>query len=173
MVSEIVVSPNNVRGLGNIVSPAKTLEDFNAYKASVEMDTEDIDGIPSVVFILTGFYSTQIILNVPIWCPFVDNGSFDISYILLGDDETPLANKTILTYIGEDYIGSSTSNSDGEGTINIDMSDEIGYEYPIRLVFEGTDQFDECEASETVIVGCSFISLDITGTKLREGRYNG
>ena len=170
MVSEIVVSPNNVRGLGNIVSPAKTLEDFNAYKASVEMDTEDIDGIPSVVFILTGFYSTQIILNAPTWCPFVDNGSFDISYTLLGDGETPISDKIINVYVGDDYVTSSVSDTDGNGTIHIGMSDEIGYEYPIRLVFEGTDKFDECEATETVIVGCSFISLDITGNNLRECR---
>ena len=173
MVSEIVVSPRNVRGLGNIISPSKTLEDFNAYKASVDMSSDDIDGIPCTVFLLSGFYSTQIILNTPTWCPFVDNGYFNISYILLGEDETPLANKTILAYVGEDYVSSSTSNNNGEGTIHIYMSDEIGYTYPIHLVFEGTDQFDECEATETVITGCSLITIGIDGNNLRRGRYNG
>lgn len=51
MQEKIIVTPSEVRGLGNIVIP-KSSTDYAKYKSSMTVDTEEVDGIERTVYTL-------------------------------------------------------------------------------------------------------------------------
>ena len=51
MQDKIIVTPSEIRGLGNIVIP-KSTTNFNTYNSIVTSDTEEIDGISKTVYTL-------------------------------------------------------------------------------------------------------------------------
>ena len=53
MVEKITINPERVRGLGNIISPSKTVDDFTAYNSTITSTTELINKVSTVVYNLT------------------------------------------------------------------------------------------------------------------------
>ena len=51
MVEYIIVSPEEVRGGGNIISPAKEASDYTGYLSSLTVATgESVNGLPATVY---------------------------------------------------------------------------------------------------------------------------
>ena len=53
MVEKITINPERVRGLGNIISPSKTVSDFTAYNSTITSGNETINKVSTVVYNLT------------------------------------------------------------------------------------------------------------------------
>ena len=61
MVEKITINPERVRGLGNIISPSKTVDDFTAYNSTITSTTELINKVSTVVYnlsVMGGFVLT-------------------------------------------------------------------------------------------------------------------
>lgn len=50
MVEKIIVSPEDVRGGGNIISPSKSSSDYIGYLSSLTESEETVNGLPVQVF---------------------------------------------------------------------------------------------------------------------------
>ena len=53
MVEKIIVSPEQVRGGGNIISPAKELSDYTGYLSDLTESNTTVNGLPVKVFDLS------------------------------------------------------------------------------------------------------------------------
>ena len=101
MVDKIFVKPDEVRGLGNIVSPSKTLEDFSAYGCSLSFEDDE--------------YTMTYESNERVW---VDTGSGSYNYgeavDLSAHINTRVAGLTMQFFDGETLIGEATTDNNGE-----------------------------------------------------------
>ena len=52
MVEKIIISPESIRGLGNIVMP-KTGADFEEYNCTMEVSEDTVNGEDVTVYVLT------------------------------------------------------------------------------------------------------------------------
>lgn len=53
MVEKVIISPNEVRGGGNIISPAKNLSDYTGYLSGLSESSETVNGLPLQMFDLS------------------------------------------------------------------------------------------------------------------------
>lgn len=62
MVEKVIVKPNEIRGLGNIIIP-KSLSDFTLYNSALSSSTKTVNGVSTTVYTLTSDLS-GILLTV-------------------------------------------------------------------------------------------------------------
>ena len=53
MVEKITINPSRVRGVGNIISPSKTVSDFTPYNSTITSGNETINKLSTVVYNLS------------------------------------------------------------------------------------------------------------------------
>lgn len=107
MVEKITISPAEVRGYGDIVSP-KTLEDFTNYMSGL---TES-DGVYTLTYDETGTY-----LNLSASPTTIQYGSSTVFTAVLTQTGEPVEGETVGFYEGETLLGSDTTDSNGEATL--------------------------------------------------------
>jgi len=113
MVEKIPVRPESVRGLGNIISPAKTLEDFSVYNSSLSY--------------VDGFYTMEYVSNVSVTLTsdksilsYADGDSATLTVTVL-EDSSAVSGETVEFYRYVDgtndvLLGSDVTDSNGEAT---------------------------------------------------------
>ena len=112
MVEQIRITPNEVRGYGNIILP-KNVSDFDT-ALTLDTDTETINGTTYTVYTLTD----EI---VSITCT-VDNatitlgGDVTLTATLLDEDDDPITSATVYFRHGAETIGTGTTNNSGVAT---------------------------------------------------------
>lgn len=77
MVEKVIISPEEVRGGGNIISPAKNSSDYSGYLSNISESSETVNGLPIKVFDLT--------LNANSIGRFSINGQGHLMFTLEGD----------------------------------------------------------------------------------------
>ncbi|MBR3140446.1 MAG: hypothetical protein IKF11_06230 [Methanobrevibacter sp.] len=167
-MEKIIVNPEKVRGLGNILFP-KSLEDFETYLSKLTSATEDINDVSNNTYVLNSFLSTQIILDAPEWCPFVNNGNIEVNFSVKGGNRL-VKNAAVKVYVNDVFQSSYDSESSGTGSFNVVMSNNTRI-YGIKAKYNGTTNYGESETTITIIAGCSSIELNISGENLEEGGY--
>ena len=141
MVEKITISPSEVRGYGDIVSP-KTTEDFTNYMSGL---TES-DGVYTLVYDETGTY-----LNLSASPTTVSYGGSVVFTAVLTQTGEPVEGETVSFYEGETLLGSDTTDSNGEATLT--KSDFTVGSHSVKAVY------DEVESSA---VSVSVTKLAVT-----------
>ena len=110
MVEKIPVRPESVRGLGNIISPAKTLEDFSVFNSRLSY----VDGLYTMeyTFISVTLTSDKSILS------YADGDSATLTATVL-EDSSAVSGETVEFYRYVDgtndvLLGSDVTDSNGE-----------------------------------------------------------
>lgn len=106
-MDKIIVPFEDVRGLGNIVSP-KSLEDFEEYLSSVSKGTETINDVEMEVYTLVG-NSNKIVLTADY--NSIDYGDIvHLTAVVTDFEDNPITDLTVSFYDGETLLGTATCN---------------------------------------------------------------
>ena len=114
MVEKIIVSPESIRGLGNIVVP-KTGADFEEYNCTMEVSDDTVNGEDVTVYVLTP-ETTTISLVLSSNVSTVTAGGNVILSVTVTEDEVPVSGQSVSFKLGGTEIGTGTTNSSGVAT---------------------------------------------------------
>ena len=131
MVEKIIVSPGDVRGLGNIVDP-KLVGDFETELCVLDEDTEVIQS--TVLSIYTMSYSNINITLATSSASVTFGGSITLTATVL-DGSTAVSGETVYFKYGADIIGTGTTNSSGKATTT--YTPPLGGSYSFIATYEG------------------------------------
>ena len=114
MVEKIIVSPESIRALGNIVVP-KTGADFEEYNCTMEVSEDTVNGEDVTVYVLTPETTTiNVVLSSNV--STVTAGSNVILSVTVTEDEVPVSGQSVSFKLGSTELGTSTTNSSGVAT---------------------------------------------------------
>ena len=114
MVEKIIISPESIRGLGNIVMP-KNGADFEEYNCTMEVSEDTVNGETVTVYVLTP-ETTTISLVLSSNVSTVTAGSNVILSVTVTEDEVPVSGQSVSFKLGGTELGTSTTNSSGVAT---------------------------------------------------------
>ena len=114
MVEKIIISPESIRGLGNIVMP-KTGADFEEYNCTMEVGEDTVNGEDVTVYVLTP-ETTTISLVLSSNVSTVTAGGDVILSVTVTEDEVPVSGQSVSFKLGSTELGTSTTNSSGVAT---------------------------------------------------------
>ena len=114
MVEKIIVSPESIRGLGNIVVP-KTGADFEEYNCTLEVGEDTVNSETVTVYVLTP-ETTVISLVLSSNVSTVTVGGNVILSVTVTEDEVPVSGASVSFKLGSTEIGTGTTNSSGVAT---------------------------------------------------------
>ena len=146
MVQRVTVSPSEVRGYGDIVSP-KNLEDFTEYMCSV---TES-DGVYTMVYDDTATYLTLSASPTTI-----TYGESTVLTATLTVEGEKASGETVYFYEGETLLGSDETDSNGEATLT--KSDFSIGSHSVKAVY---DEIESNAVSVSVNKLTSTITLSV------------
>ena len=119
MQDKIIVTPSEVRGLGNVVSE-KELEDFLVYMSTITSTSEEVDGITRKVYAL-GYVPPQVSLTLTLEKTVLDYDEHTNLIATLSDENNVgIPNEEVKFYNENSYLFyTGTTDSNGVITINI------------------------------------------------------
>ena len=119
MQDKIIVTPSEVRGLGNIVSE-KELEDFLVYMSTITSTSEEVDGITRKVYAL-GYVPPQVSLTLTLEKTVLDYDEHtNLIATLLDENNVGIPNEEVKFYNENSYLFyTGTTDSNGVITINV------------------------------------------------------
>ena len=172
MVEKITVSPQEVRGYGNVVDE-KELDDYlnfrcDSYKGTYE-GHDVIKGVEELVFAMEPFISSLDLSGANV--AYGNHVPLSSRLVRVGEDYGYcIAGKTIVLMEGEDVIGSEVSHAnvlaDTGDTVFHNIFLPVG-DHRLHAVFEGDDEYPPA-ASETITVNVRKASYDIQWETDRE-----
>ena len=131
MVEKIIVSPGDVRGLGNIVDP-NLVGDFETERCVLDEDTEVIQS--TVLSIYTMSYSNINITLATSSASVTFGGSITLTATVL-NGSTAVSGETVYFKYGADIIGTGTTNSSGKATTT--YTPPLGGSYSFIATYAG------------------------------------
>ena len=117
MVEKIIINPQKIRGLGNIVSK-KTEDDFTLSGCNIDEGTDTVNGVSSTVFSLesNSVHDYSIAFGSSTYNAIA--GSCTVTVTLL-DDGVAVSGATISVTGSDSSLYTGITNSNGVATINI------------------------------------------------------
>lgn len=185
MSDKISVNPENVRGLGDIVSP-KLLTDFDTHNVTLTSDTATIDD--DTLPVITSSYlagSKFTSLDFDTVYPSTDTSAV-IGFTLVNASGTAISSATVSVYVNGVLRDICTTDSDGEASYTIDLTIITASLYHVKLVYSGDSSISGCfhnfrfwhgdttsltlisDANPVVVDGVSHLLATLTGTNLLE-----
>lgn len=118
MVEKIIVSPQSIRGLGNIIMP-KSIEDFSQYSCTNTRSDETVNGTTQKVYSISFLESsTSLAANNNI----VAVGSTVALTATVTSDGDPVNGASVNFLDGNEIVATSTTNASGIATANVTPS---------------------------------------------------
>ena len=114
MVEKIIVNPESIRAYGNIIVP-KTGADFNEYNCTMEVGEDTISNETVTVYVLTP-ETTTIELALTSDVSTVTAGGNVVLSVTVTEDEEPVTGQSVSFKLGNDEVGTGTTNSSGVAT---------------------------------------------------------
>lgn len=177
MVEKIIVSPQSVRGHGNIINP-KILEDYNYFNCQVTEHIEDINNVNMTVYGIEGLYKIIFRNNIV----NANSNGLATLYITLLERNSPVNGATISLTGSDGSVYSGITNSDGLATVtvnniagdtiftasysNVSINCIVLYNnYIYSPVLDGTENwysinnnYSPVFANNTISSGCGYLS---------------
>ena len=158
-MDRIVFKPGEVRGGGNIISPSKTLSDFQRYDCELSKNTETIDNTSMTVFGEYYLPGSYFIVDYQDWLP-LDTTEFTVNAVLKTNAGAVISGATVKCTVNNETVLTSTTNSSGEVSFTITAEDY--YIYTCRLEYEGTSSVAGCIENTIVKIG-EIDNVDLIG----------
>ena len=149
-MDKIIVNPLDVRGLGNIVSP-KTISDFGVLNSTISSSTDTVNNESMTVY-TTGYRQGEhLTLSFTGFHIFTETlYSFPVIATLYDSYDDVMINKALTcTVDGTDTVWTGRTNSKGQVTFNIPVTDEGLYRFRVKY----TTGDGGCTGYGQVIIG--------------------
>jgi len=158
-MEKIIVKPNEVRALGDIVSP-KTSSDFLPYQSSIASGTDTDYGTVYTSGVLA---SSNLTVNGSRWItPSGDN--FTVSVVLKNSSNTAISSATVQCIVNEDNVLTATTGNDGTATFTIPKVTDVCV-YDLLFTYAGTSSIAGCFRGFKIYTGSDEWDLDLIGEK--------
>ena len=118
-MDKIIVNPEKVRGLGNIII-SKPISDYKVYKNDLSEVTDVTEGIIAPIFKME--YNSLVVeigrieLSSNVSQAYVENNIVFSATVVTVDDE-PATGQTVTFYQGETVLGTGVTNSNGVASL--------------------------------------------------------
>ena len=148
-MDKLIVMPENVRGLGNILS-SKTLNDFAVYNSNIQSSTGEVNGISRTVFAVSYDSNAGIVASLELEgsaseCHVGDTVILACTVCNSNDNGVP--GKTINFYDdSNNLLGSAVSSVDGVARFNYRLTGVGDFEFVAKY---------ETHTSNQVVISCS------------------
>ena len=143
MVEKIIISPDRVRGLGNIITPKETT-DYELSDCALTTGADTVNGETVTVYTLEYDGTPRSITTLNLLCSVEEECLVGETIGLNCSVVDKVAGATITFYNGSTSIGSSGTNVHGVATLYYKML-EAG-EYSFKATYNNIDS-DEVEIS--------------------------
>lgn len=166
MVDKIIVVPEGIRGLGNIIIP-KTLSDYNAgINSNISSKEESIDEINNTIYELNYYITPVIVINSSSnFIPFVDGAEVQVPIRVLDGNNNPVQDVRVDWEVDNDFHGHLITNSNGNSTFEYLLyivNNQKVYSFDVEFEIAATVHNPKVTNSVTVITGCT-LTLARTG----------
>lgn len=121
MVEKIIISPESIRGLGNIVMP-KTGADFEEYNCTMEVSEDTVNGETVTVYVLTP-ETTTISLVLSSSVDSCGIGDSVVLSVTVTEDSVPVSGASVSFKLAGAEVGTGTTNSSGVATYTYTATD--------------------------------------------------
>ena len=158
-MEKIIVKPNEVRALGDIVSP-KTSSDFLPYQSTISSGTDTDYGTVYTSGVLAGSYLT---ITDDRWITPSDS-SFTVHAVLKNSSDTVITSARVYCTVNEDTVLSGTTNSSGKVAFTVPLVDNVCI-YDLLFTYEGSLSVAGCFRGFRVYTGGDEWELDLIGEK--------
>ena len=135
MVEQIIISPEKIRGNGNIVSPAHSAEEYTRYQSVVNEGTEIVNGIETTVF---GLVYNALDIVISSYSTITVGETVSITGQVSSHAE-PVEGMTVKLYIDDTLIDTATSSNLGE--VSFTYTPEHAGGYSMYLKVEGNETY--------------------------------
>lgn len=115
MVERIIVEPGEVRGLGNIVSPAKTDDSFSMFNSAILSSSDTVNGVSRTVYGLE--YASPASVSLALSSSSVTIGAVvTLTATVLDLNSSPISDASVVFKVNGSQVGTGTTNSSGVAT---------------------------------------------------------
>ena len=155
--------PGDVRGGGNIVSPSKTVSDFDVSDSVVTSVSDTVDGKTVNVFNLGYRGGSYFSVTSGHFVVYTDElSSISLTAVLKKhSDDSAISSATVSCTVNENTTLTGTTNSNGSVTFSIPYDGTMDL-FNIRLKYSGTNSIGGCNAYSRILV----VKEDITGVNI-------
>jgi len=147
-MDRLILVPENVRCLGNIVSPT-TASDFMVDSGMVSTSSDTIDGNHLPVYSLTKKTHTYLVFLSDDWVTPVD-GEFSVSVALRAGTSPVIGQSTIKCIVNEGTVLTSVTGDQAVASFTITAEENVCV-YHLRFIYESSNQ--GCFLDYTVFTG--------------------
>lgn len=166
MVDKIIVVPEGIRGLGNIIIP-KTLQDYNeGANTIISSKEESINGINNTVYELNYYTALVLVINrSSTFIPFVDGAEVQVPIRVLDGNNNPVPDVRVDWEVDNEFTGHLITNSNGNGTFEYllyTVNNQKVYSFDVKFEIAATVHNPKETNIVTVITGCT-LTLARTG----------
>ena len=159
-MDRVVVNPEDVRGLGNIVSP-KSTGDFSVSDSVISSASDSTYGTLYSLGYLTGSY---LVYGGSRWVTPSDT-TFSVSVTLKKhSDDSVIGSASVSCLVNETTTLTATTNSSGVASFNIPVSDYV-CSYKLLFKYAGTNSIAGCFVGALVHTGSDSFDLDLVADK--------
>ena len=150
----ITFRPGDVRGGGNIVSPSKTVSDFDVSDGVVTSVSDTVDGKTVNVFNLGYRGGSYFTVTSGHFVVYTDElSSISLTAVLKKhSDDSAITSSSVSCIVNEGSTLTGTTNSSGSVTFSIPYDGTVNI-FNLRLVYAGTNSIGGCTSYYRVIVG--------------------
>ena len=159
MVDRVIVTPESIRGLGNIVIEKGT-SDYSVFQSELSSGTDTINGEDSTVFCLS--YQGGYVVLLTVSSGSVSYGSSVTLTATVMEAGSGVSGETVTFYDGETSLGTGTTNSSGVATLST-SSLSIG-SHSLSAVSD-----DVVSNSATVTVSKLSTTISLSGSDITYG----
>lgn len=144
-MDRVVVNPDLIRGLGNVVEVDKTVSDFRVDASTVSSGSETVDNLSHRVFELD--YKPRSVLVLESGDSFVDYTSgltgFSVSVVLETGAGVAIGSSTVSCTVNNDTTLTSTTDGSGVAGFTVPITSNISdyvleFQYAGSVVYSGT-----------------------------------
>ena len=146
--------PGDVRGGGNIVSPAKTVSDFDVSDSVVTSVSDTVDGKTVNVFNLGYRGGSYFTVTSGHFVVYTDElSSISLTAVLKKhSDDSAITSSSVSCIVNNGSTLTGTTNSSGSVTFSIPYDGTVNV-FNIKLKYAGTNSIGGCTSYYRVIVG--------------------
>ena len=169
MVDKIIITPEKIRGLGNIIIPKNLTDYIDCNNSSLTSKETTINEIATEVFELNYYITPSIIVNAPTtsFIPYVDGQEITFPITVVDENNNRVQNVRVEWDVNNDFSGHVVTDTNGTADFEYNLATDPttgakSYSFTVDFEISETDHNPKVTNSVTVTTGCT-LTLARTG----------
>ena len=157
MVEKVIITPESIRGGGNIISPATSTDDYTLYQSGLEATTDTVGSVESEVLVLS--YNNLTILLYGVSTRTIGESLTGMVTVL--NQNEPVSGLTMKWYLNGEYQSGKDSVTDSDGNASFTITPSVVGAYSLYCEYSGDSTYGYSK-SNTFVFNIVKISTNLT-----------